>query len=558
MTYGHLDSLVAYTRLVSASSVIVAVSSAWKSSSATSNAPFTNIIKGHDDGGFYFDSKQPDDTYMGPKAWELWNADDRDELIGAVDKCWKSLSDLATERSGRRKSFIYGPDSASTATERITVQHPYGESGADANPFQHGLIAAEVQRVTWRVSIMATQPESLVRFAARESTYRDWVLVLHKENSVNTGPADSQSMITNSHDDAGVDFAPDDIRRPSLATNTSTSSASSKMTQLSLKSSRSSGNRKIEIKGGIPMPIRAASETTKFTLPAEGSIASKTVLTPMPSSLTPHEYSGWEETLPNHGQFPISDHTNTAPILHDEEISDEPTVWDDTSVAPVNPEDLVNLAVNSPIGMVLATPELRLYWVNERWYDITRVEHGQDLNTWIEGIHPDSMPTLMEVLQGLMQDKVKRTGDIRWKHDTWSTFTAQVLLNAEGTVTAVAATIDDCTQRKTLELAQMEALKEKEATARRIAEQASLRAKELAEWQQQSRILEQRTKEFAQMAEISSIALTCAKPDGELIWGKLGDNKRRSSITLTSHCLTDMTANQAFVRLTEASIQLSG
>jgi len=514
MSYGHLDMLIAYTRLVAASSIIVAVSPTWSLSSEASDTPFTNIIKSHEDCGFYFDNERAGDINVGPKIWDTWNSEDRDELIRAVTKNWKSLSDLATENFGQSNGSTY--TNLRTATETILIHHSQRHSPTTTNFLEQEVMAVEEQREAWRISIMATQRESLVRLAAHQPTYRDWVLVLQHLNSVSSYPAVPHSMIPRDHED--VIFPPDDeIRRPSLATNISTSSTSSKMTHSSLKSSGSGGSRRIEIKGGVPLPIRAASESIKFSLPPDNS---RTV--PTPSSGRMDSYRAVEETISDQGHVPVTEKTVPAPHSLEDEVSDEATVWDDGSVAPVNPEDLVNLAINSPIGMVLATPELRLYWVNERWYDITKVKHGQDLNTWIDGIHPDSMPTLMEVLQGLMQDKVKRTGDIRWKHDSWSTFTAQVLVNAEGNVTAVAATIDDCTQRKTLELAQIEALKEQEATARRIAEQASLRAKELAEWQLQTKILEQRTKEFAQMAEISSIALTCAKPDGELIWGKPG------------------------------------
>jgi hypothetical protein len=222
-------------------------------------------------------------------------------------------------------------------------------------------------------------------------------------------------------------------------------------------------------------------------------------------------------------------------ILHHDDCQEEDsTLWDDSVVAPVNTDDLVNLAIHSPVGMVLATPELRIYWVNARWYEITKVERGQDLNSWIDGVHPESMPTLMDVLQGLMESKVKRNGDIKWKHGGWFTFTAQVLTDTQGNVTGVAATIDDCTQRKTLELAQIESLKMEEITARRMAEEASARAKELGDLQSQWEVLERRTKEFAQMAEISAVALTTAMPDGELIWGRSPSAERARVTKLIS------------------------
>lgn len=202
-----------------------------------------------------------------------------------------------------------------------------------------------------------------------------------------------------------------------------------------------------------------------------------------------------------------------------EQASPETTVWDEFSVAPVNSAELVNLAVHSPVGMVLATPELRLYWANPRWYEITQVQRGQDLNSWVDGVHHESLPILMDVLQGLMESKIKRTGEIKWKDGTWSTFTAQALWDSAGNVTSVAATIDDCTQRKNLEFAQLDHLKQQEAAARHKAEEASARAKQLADWQTQRRVLERRTRQFALMAEISSVGLSFAKTDGEIIWG---------------------------------------
>ncbi|KAJ9111427.1 hypothetical protein QFC19_001196 [Naganishia cerealis] len=517
MVDGSLDLLVAYARLISVPSVIVALPSSWSSSSETSQVPFTKIISGLEECGFYFESDQPDEVHKGRRIWEKWSPDDRNELIDAIGRCWGSILHSSIEKVEYLKQSDLVPGNLSVRTESLSIQQSESQYVTAAGSSEQNFLAEE-PRVLWRVSIMATTRESPVRLAAQESISQDWVLVLHKETSVGPDPTNLQGKIAGTqHDEANAsyDSAGRQLRRPSIATNTSNSSISSKMTHTSFKSSASGVHQKIEIKSGVPLPIRAASEITQFALPSEGFIANKTVITPsMDRSLG---YLGANATVSSGGDLPRSDVTRGAPVFADE-TSDEPVIWNDTAVAPVNPEDLMKLVINSPVGMLLATPELRIYWVNDRWYDIVKLERGQDLNTWIDGVHPDTLPTLMEVLQGLMQDKAKRTGDIRWKHGSWSTFTAQVLRDADGAVTAITATLDDCTQRKTLELAQLETLKEQEATARRIAEEASARAKELAEWQSQTRILEKRTKEFAQMAEISAIALTCAKPDGELIW----------------------------------------
>lgn len=493
MTAASVDLLVAYTQYQPTPVVIIGLSTP-PAQTDGSVSPFSDIVKDTASLGFYSSNIAGEKHFADRKPWQRWSVETREALIRAIDDCWAEL----TQAHSRGND---GPTLAklSTASAKAIVpsvlpsEHPNGSFSS--------LIGL------WRVDIMATSFDAPSRLQSLSVKRDDWVMVLTGEDDgapVHDLSPDSSSSVTA-------------VERPLLSPLNSTSTVHSVLTD-SVPSPGTSGSRRIEIQAGVPAPLRAASELARRPLPPDNTVGIKTVWTPTRTSST-------HEDIAVPVQEDASDAEKTGirdlPYLH--QLNDGvSTLWNASGVAPVNSQDLANLAQDSSVGMVLATPELRVYWVNKRWYEITQIEPEQDLNTWIDNIHPDYLPVVMDLLQELMSAKVKRTGDIKWKNGNWFSFTAQVLTDAQGNVSAVAATIDDCTQRKKLELAQMENLKNEEIAARRRAEEASARTKELVELQSQREELERRTKEFAQMAEISSIALTCATADGELIWGKSG------------------------------------
>lgn len=505
MTASSLDLLVAYTQHQSTPAFVVGASSL-PTRPCASVSPFSDIINGSSTSGSYASNDAAEKLFGGRKPWQQWTIETEEALIGAIDKCWSEVvQSIAKNVFGATLTKLVTSSEKVVIRAGLTMEHP------------NGSVASAIQ--AWRIDLMATCHDAPSRLQSASSREDDWVMVLTAEGDV-----------------VPTDIAPSALdnaaRRPSLSTIHSNStmysvsadsspSPYSTLTDSSPSPLKSSANRRIEIKGGVPSAIRAASRSVHCTLPPDDTTAAKTGWTPM---------DGWTPTQ----DLPVVDYAAPVqeghnPSAEENDINDtspyqdldqdDPTLWDESIVAPVNTDDLVNLAMHSPVGMVLATPELRIYWVNKRWYEITQVERGQDLNSWIDNIDPDSMPMVIDILQGLMNSKVKRNGDIKWKNGGWFTFTAQVSTDSQGNVTGVAATIDDCTQRKTLELAQLESMKKEQAAARSRAEEASARARELVDLQSQREVLERRTKEFAQMAEISSIALTCAMPDGELIWG---------------------------------------
>lgn len=505
MTASTLDLLVAYTQHQPTPVIVVGLSSPL-TSPYTSTSPFSDIVNGSSTPGIYASNDAAEKLFAGCKPWRQWTVETEEAVVGGIDKCW-----LEVVQSSAKNVVGASTTKLVSSSEKVAIRA--GTRSELANGSTTSLNQA------WRIDIMATCHDAPSRLGSLSTSKDDWVMVLTSEGNV--GPTD---FVPTALDNAA--------RRPSLSTIDSNSTISSTLADSlpspcststdSLSSPfQSSVNRRIEIKGGVPSAIRAASRSVQCVLPPDDSTAAKTVWIPQDGWTPTQERSAVDYMAPvqeGHNANTEKNRSHIASLLQDHDI-DDPELWDESVVAPVNTDELVNLAINCPVGMVLATPELRIYWVNKHWYEITQVERGQDLNSWIENVHPDSMPTVMDILQGLMNTKVKRTGDLKWKNGGWFTFTAQVSTDPEGNVTGVAATLDDCTQRKILELAQMERMKSEEVSAQRRAEEAGAQARELVELQSQREVLERRTKEFAQMAEISSVALTCAMPDGELIWG---------------------------------------
>ena len=520
MTAVNLDLAVSLVQLATSPTIAFGLQSS--SYPSWSEPPFSKIIEGSSPPGFYAANSPAKKLFGEQNAWERWTVENKAVLVAGGITCWHKLRDRPSQEKDAHPET---PTPLATVSETVVL----GYAKVWSSSTGPALDSAQTPTVVgaWQVSILATSRDATSRLRTERAKHDDWIMVL----SELPFSGSTTSLVPGSDVRNFVISEPD--RRPPMGTSNSSSTISSVITDPASSTSRSS-NRRIEIKSGVPSSIRAVSEGIQVALPADGSTKVKTAWTftaELGGPDHPHEASSMSsgheltnDSYPNDGKTNAQprvaeETTDSAKTNGDQPVSEETTIWDDFSVAPVNPADLVNLAIHSPVGLVLATPELRLYWVNERWYQITKVQRGQDLNSWIDGIHPESLPILMNVLQGLMASKEKRAGDIRWKDDAWSTFTAQVLLDPEGNVTAVAATIDDCTQRKRLELAQLENLKVQEAAARYAADQAIARAKELADWHSQRRVLERRTRQFAQMAEISPIGLSFATKDGEIIWG---------------------------------------
>lgn len=502
MAVVNLDLAVSFLQLAAAPTIAVGLPTSHHPQ--PSESPFTKIIEGLAPHGFYAANAPAERLFGEQTPWERWSSENKAAVAAAGIKCWQTLQHRSLQE---KEGLAEIPRSLPASSETVVLGYTKTwspSSGKTLDFAQSSTLAA-----AWEVTILATSRDVASRLLDSAAKYDDWIMVLSEAPT--SSPTSSLYVPRN---DITTSSSDPDHRRPSLGTNGSSSTIYSIITDQASTNSKSS-NRRIEIKSGVPNSIRALSEGVQVALPADGLSSVKTAWTST-TEAAEREYP----TSPITSRDPtIITSLNGDKATNHTQTSEETTLWDDFSVAPVNAADLVNLAIHSPVGMVLATPELRIYWVNTRWYEITKVERGQDLNSWIDGIHPESLPILMDVLQGLMESKDKRAGDIKWKDGAWSTFTAQVLLDPEGNVTAVAATIDDCTQRKNLELAQLENHKVQEAAARYTAEEASARAKELAEWQSQRRVLECRTRQFAQMAEISSVGLTFAKTDGEIIWG---------------------------------------
>lgn len=517
MAASSVELLVAYAQHQSLPITVIGLSTP-PTKRDGSGSPFSDIVKGNSAPGLYSSNVAAQKYFANRKPWEEWDAEIKNALIKAIDTCWAELA-------GSCIQDISGATVAKlpTASEKIVVP------SAPKSEYSNGSFG---RRITLcRVDIMTTTPVALSRLQSRCAGKDDLIMVL-------TGEDDGTQVYDLSPELSATDTA---VERPHLSPlNTSSTIYSGSGESIPLSSG--SLRRKVEIQRGVPLPLRAASDLVQRPLPPDDTVGVTTVWT---STQDPSIHADVTAHVQEHR--PDEEETEVRDTSRPQQSGGHlPTLWDGSGVAPVNSQDLVNLAQDSSVGMVLATPELRIYWVNKRWYEITQIEPGQDLNTWIDNIHPDYLLQVVELLQNLMNGKVKCTGDVKWKNGDWFSFTAQVLTDAQGNVSAVAATIDDCTQRKKLELTQMESLKKEEVAASRRAEDASARTRELVELQSQREVFERRTKDFAQMAEISSIALTCATADGELIWGMskcLASRERK--LTCLFHCFSS--ANKAFV-----------
>lgn len=199
--------------------------------------------------------------------------------------------------------------------------------------------------------------------------------------------------------------------------------------------------------------------------------------------------------------------------------------------ADLDPVVLARLARNAPIGMVIASTTAKLIWVNEIWYTLTGLKHGDDLDSWIDRVAPEYMSLMLQTVGDLLNTRAVSNVDFMWMDGTWANFTTQCDYDEDGVFVGLVGTLSDATRRKRAELNEIEALRKRETEARKAAEEVEQRNRELAEANVMNQKLQQQRNMLASMAEISPTGLTIAKRDGTLVWA--------NKAFLNIHGLTD-------------------
>ncbi|GJJ11735.1 hypothetical protein Clacol_005973 [Clathrus columnatus] len=146
------------------------------------------------------------------------------------------------------------------------------------------------------------------------------------------------------------------------------------------------------------------------------------------------------------------------------------------------------LSDNSPIGIVRTDPNGSIIYSNPRWDELTG-RAGKPLNTWIESVQPDDVDAVVAVWSKALDERVGGSVEFReqtvasrglflltiiigWLNGVWTK--GQVVpLGAEHNEWAgILFTITDISDQRLYEAAQLLHAQEREATARKRAEEA--------------------------------------------------------------------------------------
>lgn len=187
--------------------------------------------------------------------------------------------------------------------------------------------------------------------------------------------------------------------------------------------------------------------------------------------------------------------------------------------ATLDPNILARCVENAPIGFVIATPHAKIVWVNETWYEITGVEKGDSLDSWIDRVAPDYVPLVMDVIGQLINKGTSMNLDFMWMDGRWANLTTQCDIDEDGEFHGYAGTLTDATDRKNAQLAEVDGLKTREANAKKGAEEAKLHSRQLAEANIRNQKLLQQRNMLAKMTEISPTGMAIILPTGALKWG---------------------------------------
>ncbi|KAI5864773.1 hypothetical protein GGS23DRAFT_462863 [Durotheca rogersii] len=123
------------------------------------------------------------------------------------------------------------------------------------------------------------------------------------------------------------------------------------------------------------------------------------------------------------------------------------------------------MAEFAPVGMFIANHLGLITYSNDMWWDISRHNRSQSVNTWMESVKEEDRPDLEAVWRCLLTDKVAITHEFRFKcsrHDgdnvidTWVLMSAYPEKNENGSIKGIFGCVTNISQQKLAEQIQMQ------------------------------------------------------------------------------------------------------
>ncbi|KAI0473667.1 hypothetical protein GGR56DRAFT_544060 [Xylariaceae sp. FL0804] len=122
------------------------------------------------------------------------------------------------------------------------------------------------------------------------------------------------------------------------------------------------------------------------------------------------------------------------------------------------------MAEFAPVGMFIANHLGHITYCNDMWWDISRHNRSQSVNSWMRSVKDEDIPALEAVWERLITEKVAITHEFRFKcsrHDgnhvidTWVLMSAYPERGAHGAIKGIFGCITNISQQKLAEQIQM-------------------------------------------------------------------------------------------------------
>ncbi|KAI0521539.1 histidine kinase [Xylaria bambusicola] len=122
------------------------------------------------------------------------------------------------------------------------------------------------------------------------------------------------------------------------------------------------------------------------------------------------------------------------------------------------------MAEFAPVGMFIADQYGRITYSNDMWWDISRHNRSESVNSWMQSVKDEDRPALEAVWRQLVSEKVAITHEFRFKcarHeggviiDTWVLMSAYPEKDIEGGIKGIFGCITNISQQKLAEQIQM-------------------------------------------------------------------------------------------------------
>ncbi|KAI0384135.1 hypothetical protein F5Y04DRAFT_236550 [Hypomontagnella monticulosa] len=123
------------------------------------------------------------------------------------------------------------------------------------------------------------------------------------------------------------------------------------------------------------------------------------------------------------------------------------------------------MAEFAPVGMFIANHLGHITYCNDMWWDISRHNRSQNVNTWMDSVKDEDRPALETIWHCLLADKVAITHEFRFKcsrHegetliDTWVLMSAYPEKDANGGIKGIFGCVTNISQQKLAEQIQMQ------------------------------------------------------------------------------------------------------